>query len=149
MAFAVKCVIALVITAMAASLAADEKRWDSLQDEAISLYQQKKYQAAVDTQKLALDEAKATFGDGHMNVAESMDNLAIYYQGLGDNVTAEELYQKALGILEKSLSPNDHYLAIFMNYVAGFYRRIGRPDEAKYLEEKARAIRKANVAGGR
>lgn len=134
----------IIVTALLVSIApvyANEKLWEELQDRAIDLYQAKKHQEAVDTQCKALEVAKQTFGAEDIRVAESMDNLAIYSQAVGDNIAAEDLYKKALAILEKKLPPNDHYLAIFMNYVAGFYRKIGKPGEAARLEEKAKKIR--------
>lgn len=131
-----------IFLASAVPLRADEKLWDELQDRAITLYQKKDYPNAVATQREALAVAVETFGTGHPNVAESMDNLAIYDQALGNNAEAEELYRKALAILEKNAKPGDHYLAIFMNYVAGFFRKIGKEDEARRLEERARAIRR-------
>lgn len=138
---ALKLTIVMTLLISIAPVYANEKLWEELQDHAIDLYQAKKHQEAIDTQSKALEIAKETFGKEDIKVAESMDNLAIYCQAAGDDIAAEDLYKKALAILEKKLPPNDHYLAIFMNYVAGFYRKIGKPEEARVLEEKAKKIR--------
>ena len=120
---------------------ADPKSWDDLQEKALSCYQAKKFDEAVATQKLALQDAKETFGPEHRNVAESLDNLSVYTQALGDNAEADRLYQRALAILEKALQPDDPYLAIFMDYLSDFYKKIGKTDTAKELRARARAIR--------
>jgi len=43
--------------------------------------------------------------------------------------------------MEKKLPPDDHYLAIFKDYVSEFYARIGKKDRARELKEDAKAIR--------
>lgn len=118
-----------------------EKMWDDLQEQAITYYQSKEHEKAVETQGRALKLAEEAFGPEDLKVAESMDNLAIYSQGIGDYAGAEKLYESALAIMEKKLPPSDHYLAIFMDYVAEFYGRIGKKDREKALRERAKAIR--------
>lgn len=138
----IPCIIAGALIAFCVLPAgADEKIWIELQDRAIDLYQAKQYDEAVATATKALAEAEATFGPEHNNVAESLDNLAIYEQALGRNDIAEDHYLRALAILEKNLPPDDHYLAIFMNYVADFYQKIGKPERAAELRARAKAIR--------
>lgn len=118
-----------------------EKAWDDLQEQAITYYQSKEHQKAVDAQAEALKLAEKTFGPEDLRVAESLDNLAIYSQGIGDYAGAEKLYERAMAIMEKKLSPTDHYLAIFTDYVAEFYGRIGKKDKEKELRSRAKAIR--------
>ena len=120
---------------------ANEKLWLKWTDEAVTLYQQRKYSEAIALAEKALDIAEKTFGKDHPNVAESLDNLAIYKQAINKYGEAEDHYKRALAILEKNLAPDDHYLAIFMNYLAKFYRKIGKETEARSLEEQAKMIR--------
>lgn len=124
---------------------ANEKLWLEWTDQAVTLYQQHKYSEAIALAEKALDMAERTFGKDHPNVAESLDNLAIYKQAINKYGEAEDHYKRALAILEKNLAPNDHYLAIFMNYLAKFYRKIGKEGEARSLEEQANLIRSGNM----
>lgn len=146
-----KTAAALLLSLSIASSAAfaQEKLWDDLQEEAITLYQQKKHEEAVATQMKAFEIAKKTFGEESLNAAESMDNLAIYYQALGKNDEAEKMYEAALAIMEKKLPPDDSYLAIFMEYVADFYNKIGKKDREASLRARARSIRKAASASAK
>ncbi len=118
-----------------------QKLWDELQDKAILLYQQKKHQAAVDTQAEALRVAEATWGPEHINIVESLDNLAIYEQALEHYDIAEKLYERAVPLLEKNAKDNDTYLAMFLDYVGSFYKRIGKEEKAKELKDRARKLR--------
>ena len=127
-----------------------QKLWDELQDKAISFYQKKQLDKAVSTAKEALAVCEKTFGPEHINMVESLDNLAIYEQAMGQFGEARKCYEMAVPILEKNVPPNDHYLAIFLDYVGSFYRRIGDEDEAKRLKERAREIRATEgKAGGK
>jgi len=118
-----------------------EKLWDDLQERAIDEYQRKEHEEAVRTQAKALKLAEEIFGPEDLKVAESLDNLAIYSQSIGDYAGAEKFYERALAIMEKKLPPSDHYLAIFSEYVAEFYARIGKKDKEKELRERAKKIR--------
>jgi len=123
---------------------AQEKLWLDLTDEAITQYQQKKYDLAIQTARKALDVAEKTFGPEHANVAESLDNLAVYLQAENKFEEAEKLYIRALGIIEKTFGPESEYLGIFLNYLSKFYKKIGKLDVAKQMEDRAAQIRAMN-----
>lgn len=133
---------AVLCLAMALPIYADLKTWDDLQEKALNHFQHKEFKLAVETQKKALAEAEKTFGPEDRNVAESLDNLSVYTQGLGDNAEADRLYQRALAILEKALPPDDPYLAIFMDYLSDFYAKVGKTDVAEKLRARSAAIRR-------
>ncbi|MCL5774498.1 MAG: tetratricopeptide repeat protein, partial [Firmicutes bacterium] len=57
---------------------------------------------------------------------------------------AEPLYKQALAIVQKTLGPNHPNVAGILENMADFYRTTGREDEAKKLDEQAKAIRSMN-----
>jgi tetratricopeptide (TPR) repeat protein len=122
---------------------ADDLReaWVKMTDDAVTLYQQHKHKEAIALAEKALEYAKKNFGPQHPDVAESMDNLATYLTAEGEYVKAEGLYQQALNIIEKNFGAESEYTAIFLNYLSDFYNKIGKPDEARSLQERAAAIR--------
>ena len=134
-------IFVILITAFISPALCQEKLWNDLQEKAITLYQQKQHEEAVETEEKALMVAEETFGPNDLKVAESLDNLAIYYQALDNYKEAEGLYRRALAIMEKNLSPYDHYLAIFMDYLSDFYAKVGNNIEAERLRNRAKAIR--------
>jgi len=125
---------------------AQEKLWLDLTDQAITQYQQKKFDSAIQTARKALEVAEKTFGPEHANVAESLDNLAVYLQAENKFDEAERLYERALKIIEKSFGPESEYLGIFLNYLSNFYKKIGKPGVAKQMEDRAAQIRAKNNA---
>jgi len=133
--------ITALIVLSAASVMADEKRWEVLNDQALDAYQFGKHEEAISLGRQALEEGERTFGPDHLNVAGSLDALAAYLRAVGDYAEAELLYRRALAILEKGLPADDHYLAIYMDFLAGFYDEIGNSAEANKLRARAKAIR--------
>ncbi|MBM3249973.1 MAG: tetratricopeptide repeat protein [Candidatus Omnitrophica bacterium] len=123
-----------------APLSDQEERWLKMTDDAVTLYTQHKHKEAIELAREALALAEETFGKEHPNVAESLDNLATYLAAEGEYKEAEALYQQALSIIEKSF-PESEYLAIFLNYLADFYTKTGKPDEAAKLEQRANELR--------
>lgn len=120
---------------------AGEKEWLGLTDKAIENYRIGNYNAAVAQARLALKEGEATYGADDLKIVGSIDDLATYLVAVGQTSEAEALYQRALSILEKRLPPGDSYLAIFMTYLAGCYDKLGKPEEAEKLRQRASAVR--------
>jgi len=143
---------ALFIVTLCASACAQQPKpvespldvWVKMTDDAVTLYTQRKHKEAIALAEKALEYAKKNFGPEHPNVAESMDNLATYLTAEGEYAKAEDLYKKALVIVEKDFGLDNEYTAIFLNYLSDFYRKIGKEDEAKKLEDRAKAIRRKN-----
>ena len=46
--------------------------------------------------------------------------------------------------MEKTLGSAHPNVAIVLENMAGFYKKVGRMDEAKWLEERAKGIRSTN-----
>ena len=81
---------------------AQEKEWERLNDEALSLYGQGRYDSALVAAKRALQLAEQALGPGHPDVASSLNNIAMVYQTQGHYAQAEPIYQRALAIREKT-----------------------------------------------
>ena len=77
-------------------------------------------------------------------MAESLNNLAALYQAQGKYAAAEPLYKRALALWEKALGADHPHVATVLGNMAEFYKKIGRNDEAKGFEERAKAIRLRN-----
>ena len=118
-----------------------EEDWQRLTDEALDLYHYGSNKEAVGVAREALKAAEEVFGPDDLKVVGSVDNLATYLAATGNTKEADRLYQRALLMLQKKLPPGDSYLAIFMDYLALFYDKIGKNGYAKELREKANAIR--------
>ena len=77
-------------------------------------------------------------------MATSLTNLALLYYSQGKHGEAEPLYKQALAIYEKVLGPDDPNVATVLLNMAKFYKKIGKGDEAKRLEERAKGIPSRN-----
>ncbi len=79
--------------------------WEELNAKVTVLYQQGRYSEASNVAEEALKVAEETFGPNHLNVALSLNNLAVLYQDQGKYAEAEPLFKRALEIEEKALPP--------------------------------------------
>lgn len=70
------------------------------------------------------------FGPDHQNTAQSLNNLALLYQDMGDYARAEPFYRRALKIREKALGPDHPDTARSLNNLAGFFFDLGKKQEA-------------------
>lgn len=120
---------------------AGEDEWMALTDKGYGYYKSGKYKEAIEAARQALKMGEEIFGPDDLKVVGSIDDLASYLSASGNNTEAEELYMRALAILEKRLPPDDSYLAIFLDYIGVFYDKIGRADEAAKYKARAKKIR--------
>ena len=81
-----------------------------------------------------------TLGKDHPDVAQSLNNLALIYEQLGQTKLAETLYQRARGIVETGLGQDHPDLANILNNLAGLYYLEKRYAEAEPLFKRAQAI---------
>jgi tetratricopeptide (TPR) repeat protein/CHAT domain-containing protein len=121
-------------------LAAQQGRWEELNEQVNTLYGQGKYTEAIPVAQEALRVAEATLGPEHPDVARSLNNLARLYDAQGKYAEAEPLFQQALRILEKALGPDHPYVAALLNNLAGLYDTQGKYSEADPLHERALRI---------
>src|SRR5690349_11491119 len=102
-----------------------KKEWEEQTSRVEQLYQQGKYDEALDLARRALDLAEKEFGLDHSNTAESLNNVAVLYKSKGDYASAEPLYRRALAIREKKLGPDHPDTAASVNNLASLYYSKG------------------------
>ena len=87
--------------------------WDMLNGAVVKLYRTGEHDHAVVVvvAKTALEVAKRDFGPNHLNVAQSLSNLADLYSAQGHHAEAAPLYKRALAIREKTLRSEHTHLA--------------------------------------
>ena len=115
--------------------------WDTLNNEAMELHRQGKYDRAVVVAQKALEVAKQNVGPDHPAVATSLNNLALLYDTQGDYAKAEPLYKRSLAIGEKALGPDHPDVATSLENMAVLYRKTDRIKDAESLESRAARIR--------
>ena len=80
---------------------AQSPSWETLKEQAFSLYQARKYAEAIQVTRRALDLARKTYGEEDLKVAESIGNLAALYRLKGEESKAAALFKKARAIRNK------------------------------------------------
>jgi tetratricopeptide (TPR) repeat protein len=90
----------------------------TLNQDVEELYQQGRYVQATILAKRALEDAQAKEGPDHLEVARSLNNLALLYATQGEYAKAEPLYKRALAIREKALGPEPPSVASSLNNLA-------------------------------
>ncbi|MHC4278012.1 MAG: tetratricopeptide repeat protein [Planctomycetota bacterium] len=129
----------LLTTLMPAS--AQQALWMGLTAQAETLINQGRYAEGAKVAQEALKVAEDTFGPDHPVVGFSLVFLGQAYIGQGKYAEAEPLLKRALSIYEKALHPQ---VATTLEKMAYLYKKTGRWDEARRLEERAQAIRSRN-----
>ncbi|EAW37505.1 kinesin light chain-like protein [Lyngbya sp. PCC 8106] len=112
-----------------------------LEQQAVQLYQQGKYNEAIPILKRVLEIIERLLGENHPDVAQSLNNLAILYRDQGRYSEAEPLFQRSLTIYEKALGENHPDVAQSLNNLAQLYYSQGRYSEAEPLHQRSLAIR--------
>ena len=116
-----------------------------LTQQAVELYQQGKYNEAIPLAEKALITRKKVLGENHIDTAESLDNLARFYESQGRYSEAEPLYKQVLAIAKTQLGDNHLNTGAILNNLAGLYESQGRYNEAEPLYKQALAIAKAQL----
>ena len=81
------------------------------------------------------------FGPEHLAVADSLNQIAIYWSSLGHYSTAESLNRRVLEIRENALGPVDLSVADSLNNLANIEMSLGNYEGAKPLYKRALEIR--------
>jgi len=89
----------------------------------------------------ALALRRASFGDEHPLVAESLHNLANLELRAGESERAEDRMREAIAIQRRAFPGGHRDLARGLNNLAGLLRRAGRPAEAEVPAREALAMR--------
>jgi tetratricopeptide (TPR) repeat protein len=89
----------------------------------------------------ALAIREKALGPEHLDLANSLNNLAELYWVQGQYAKAEPLHHRALAIREKALGPEHPDVANSLNGLAGLYRIQGKYAKAEPLYHRSLAIR--------
>jgi CHAT domain-containing protein/F0F1-type ATP synthase beta subunit len=113
---------------------------ERLSEQAVQLYQQGQYAAAIPLAERALAIREKVLGEEHSLVATSLNNLALLYQAQGNYSQAEPLYQRSLAIYEKVLGKEHSLVATSLNNLALLYQAQGNYSQAEPLYQRSLAI---------
>ena len=120
--------------------AAALERAAALNEQLIELYQAGRYQDAIPLAEEALAIRREQLGERHPDVADSLNNLALLYEGQGRYGEAEPLHNKALAIRREQLGERHPDVADSLSNLASLYLVQGRYREAEPLFIEALAI---------
>lgn len=122
---------------------------ERLSASAVKLYQEKKFDEALQPARRALSLSEKSYGDGHELVAVSLNNLAKVYGATGKISDAEKLYRRALAIYEKLLGPDSLNGAAILDSL-GYLELVARhdPDGAEALFRRGVEIREKVLGAG-
>ncbi len=93
----------------------------------------------------ALEIRQNKLGSEHLDVAYSLNNLAIVLAVRGERLKAESLFRRALGIREKQLGSEHPDVATSLDNLAGLLQGNGKYAEAEPLIRRALGIREAQL----
>ncbi len=99
------------------------------------------YDAAESLLRDALSVREEELGPEAVEVADSVNKVAVFLAQTGRLADAKPLFARALEIREEQLGPNDLNVAQSLNNLAIAVRRLGDHDAAIPLTERALAIR--------
>jgi tetratricopeptide (TPR) repeat protein len=122
----------------------DLSTWEELNDKVRTLTQQGHYAEAAKVAQDALEFAEKTFGYYPFIIAMSLHNRALLYYAQGNYAAAEPLYKRSLAIFEKAGGSEHPRVATVLEDMRELYRSMGREDEGKKLEERAKVIHSRN-----
>jgi tetratricopeptide (TPR) repeat protein len=74
---------------------------NALNQQVYQLIAQGKYQEAIPIAERAVELANRVYGPENLGMAQSLNNLALVYQDMGEYAKAETLYQETLRICQK------------------------------------------------
>lgn len=77
---------------------------------------------------------------GHIETAAVLEQLAELYEVQGKYAATELILHRSLAIKERALGPGHPQVMLVFKDLLEFYRRIGKHDEARQLEERAQAM---------
>ena len=95
---------------------------------------------SLEDARQAVHRVGAVRGPDHPSVATSLNNLAELLRAQGYFDEARPLYERSLGIREKSLGPDHPEVATSLNNLAALFLEEGQFDEARPLLERSLGI---------
>jgi len=82
---------------------------NTINQKVVQLSKQGRYTEALPLAQQTLEIREKALGPEHPDTAASLNDLAGLYRYLGDYCKSESLYNRALSVFEKALSPN-HFI---------------------------------------
>jgi CHAT domain-containing protein/tetratricopeptide (TPR) repeat protein len=119
----------------------EEARWNQLNGQVAQLCAQGKYSDALPFAQESLKLAETAFGRDSLNVATSLNHLALILDEQGKYPEAGPLWQRALAIHEKVLGQDHPDVAISLNDLGVAYKEQGKYELAEAAYRRALAIR--------
>ncbi|MBU4231434.1 MAG: tetratricopeptide repeat protein [Proteobacteria bacterium] len=131
----------VLLAAPAGGEGTPEEEARRLNQQAVELYQARRYQEALPLQQRALEIYEKALGPEHPDTCTSLNNLAGLYQAMGAFDQALPLYQRTLKIREKALGLEHIDTANSLNNLAALYWAMAIYDQALPLYQRALKIR--------
>jgi CHAT domain-containing protein/Tfp pilus assembly protein PilF len=114
--------------------------YDRLYDSTVHYYKKGLYEKAIYFGEQAKIAAQKESGIDSRNYANSLNNLALLYNNMGNYTKAEPLYVEAMNIWKKVLGTEDPDYATSMNNLAFLYHNTGNYTKAEPLYVEAMNI---------
>jgi CHAT domain-containing protein/Flp pilus assembly protein TadD len=130
----------LCCTAFPALAASPVEEATALSIQAGTLYRQGRAAEAIALAEQVLVIREKKLGPDHPDTAKSVNNLAVFYDTIGDYAKAELLYLRALAIQERILGLEHPDTLISLNNLAVLYNTTGTYAKAEQLLLRALAI---------
>jgi Flp pilus assembly protein TadD len=115
---------------------------DQQNQQLVALDQQGQFVRAAQLGQRILTTRKKLLGENHPDYAESLNNLALLYDLMGDSAKAEPLYLQSREILKKVLGENHPLYATSLNNLAALYDSMGDSAKAEPIYVQSREIYK-------
>jgi CHAT domain-containing protein/tetratricopeptide (TPR) repeat protein len=116
-----------------------------LRQQVVRLYKKSRFHEAIEPAIRARDLARRTYGQGHPRHIDSLKNLAMLYQAIGDYGAAEPLYREAM---EFDRAIGGDY-SDSLHSLAGLYQAKGDYAAAKPLFQQADEVRRLTLRAAR
>ncbi|WP_448383311.1 tetratricopeptide repeat protein [Desulfosoma sp.] len=113
---------------------------EALNEKVTQLYEQGRYEEAMDCAEKALNVAKSHHGEKHPRTATCYNDIGVLYRVTGRYGEAEAMHKKALEIRRKTLGEDHGDTAQSYNNLAALYQLTGRYGKAEPLHKKALKI---------
>jgi tetratricopeptide (TPR) repeat protein len=113
-----------------------------LNQKAKKLYQQGRYEEAVQSVSQARDLSLQYLGEDHPDFAQSLNNLAELYRSMGNYTQAVPLSKEAVELRRKALGEDHPDFATSLNNLAVLYDSMGNYAQAEQLYEEVIEIRR-------
>lgn len=131
------CVLVPIPLVGAVAAPAQEAKWNQLDEQALKLDKEGKYEQALQAAAEALKVAQATYGQDDFHVSLTLGYLGQIFSDAGDYKNAEPAYERALAIDEKSSGPESTDVASDLGDLGTLYFHEKRYAKAEPLFARA------------